>query len=91
MHQLTHKREHGPEPSAGMQLAKVESSEPAALQQRDGERVSQCDCISVEVVGARLCGQASRRRWQGKDDVGGRPKRALCSRSHRDKANAKPA
>ena len=43
-----------------MELAEIESGEAAAFQQRDRDGVAQRQLMSEDVVGARLCGQASR-------------------------------
>ena len=60
MHDVAHELEHRAEPAAGMEMPKSMAVKPRLSSSAIASASPSASCISVEVVGARLCGQASR-------------------------------
>ena len=75
----------------GCSLPKSSAVKPRLSSSATASASPSAACISVEVVGARLCGQASRACGNSEHDVGGRAERAVGGGGDRDEPDAEAA
>ena len=77
VHEVAHELQQGAEPAAGCNTPKSTAVKPRLSNSAIASASPSASCISDEVVGARLCGQASRACGSAQRDVGGLA-RACC-------------